>query len=163
MEHSNRILVIDDELGLRQGCRRALARHGYEVDVASVTRPTRIGGWTPGHLAVILEQGPAEIDEENSPPGNPRRVTWRQTFAATLIVQPPDGSGVAVESIMNTFRADVEKAIMKDPSWGGLALSTMTDLAEPIPPEFTDGSYEALAVQFVVAYRTPENDPYTQG
>jgi two-component system sensor histidine kinase/response regulator len=29
------ILVIDDERGLREGCRRALARYGYPVDVAA--------------------------------------------------------------------------------------------------------------------------------
>ena len=29
------ILVIDDERGLREGCRRALSRHGYRVDVAA--------------------------------------------------------------------------------------------------------------------------------
>jgi signal transduction histidine kinase len=31
----SRILVIDDELGLREGCRRALKRQGYEVEVAA--------------------------------------------------------------------------------------------------------------------------------
>jgi two-component system sensor histidine kinase/response regulator len=31
----DRILVIDDELGLREGCRRALTRQDYEVDVAA--------------------------------------------------------------------------------------------------------------------------------
>jgi two-component system sensor histidine kinase/response regulator len=30
-----KILVIDDERGLREGCRRALARYGYPVDVAA--------------------------------------------------------------------------------------------------------------------------------
>jgi signal transduction histidine kinase len=34
-EISKTILVIDDELGLREGCRRALARYGYQVDVAA--------------------------------------------------------------------------------------------------------------------------------
>ena len=34
-EINNSILVIDDELGLREGCRRALARYGYQVDVAA--------------------------------------------------------------------------------------------------------------------------------
>lgn len=29
-----RILVVDDELGIREGCRRVLAPHGFEVDVA---------------------------------------------------------------------------------------------------------------------------------
>jgi two-component system sensor histidine kinase/response regulator len=34
-EASIRIIVIDDELGLREGCRRALRRHGYDVEVAA--------------------------------------------------------------------------------------------------------------------------------
>ena len=34
-EPAGRILVIDDELGLREGCRRALRRHGYEVETAA--------------------------------------------------------------------------------------------------------------------------------
>jgi len=34
-ESTKRILVIDDDDGLRQGCRRALERHGYEVDLAA--------------------------------------------------------------------------------------------------------------------------------
>jgi signal transduction histidine kinase len=32
--HKPRILVIDDELGIREGCRRALSPHGYQVEVA---------------------------------------------------------------------------------------------------------------------------------
>jgi len=38
IEPAGRILVIDDELGLREGCRRALRRHGYEVEVAATGR-----------------------------------------------------------------------------------------------------------------------------
>jgi signal transduction histidine kinase len=34
MRSKARILVIDDELGIREGCRRALSPHGYEVVVA---------------------------------------------------------------------------------------------------------------------------------
>ncbi len=33
-ERSQRILVVDDELGMRDGCRRILAAEGYEVSVA---------------------------------------------------------------------------------------------------------------------------------
>lgn len=32
---SKLVLIVDDELGLREGCRRALARYGYKVDVAA--------------------------------------------------------------------------------------------------------------------------------
>jgi len=34
MSKPARILVVDDELGIREGCRRALTPHGFEVDVA---------------------------------------------------------------------------------------------------------------------------------
>ncbi len=35
MEQTGRILVIDDELGMREGCRRALVPLGHQVDVAA--------------------------------------------------------------------------------------------------------------------------------
>jgi signal transduction histidine kinase len=34
-ETNKNILIVDDELGLREGCRRALGRYGYKVDVAA--------------------------------------------------------------------------------------------------------------------------------
>lgn len=34
MNRPVRILVVDDELGIREGCRRALVPHGFEVEVA---------------------------------------------------------------------------------------------------------------------------------
>ena len=34
MGESMRVLVVDDELGIREGCRRALTPHGFEVEVA---------------------------------------------------------------------------------------------------------------------------------
>jgi two-component system sensor histidine kinase/response regulator len=34
MDKPVRILVVDDELGIREGCKRALTPHGFEVDVA---------------------------------------------------------------------------------------------------------------------------------
>ena len=35
MDSKARILVVDDELGIRQGCRRALEPHGCEVETIS--------------------------------------------------------------------------------------------------------------------------------
>jgi signal transduction histidine kinase len=34
MDRAARILIIDDEMGMREGCRRALTRHGFEVTTA---------------------------------------------------------------------------------------------------------------------------------
>jgi signal transduction histidine kinase len=46
-------LVIDDELGLREGCRRALQRHGYEVDVAA-TGQEGLAQVHEGEFALVL-------------------------------------------------------------------------------------------------------------
>ena len=37
-ETGNRILVVDDEVGLREGCRRVLARYNFRVDLAATGR-----------------------------------------------------------------------------------------------------------------------------
>ena len=34
MEKKANILVVDDELGIREGCRRSLTKEGYEVNLA---------------------------------------------------------------------------------------------------------------------------------
>jgi len=47
-----RILVIDDELGIREGCRRALSPHGYRVEVAE-------NG--PVGLRKMREEGPFDL------------------------------------------------------------------------------------------------------
>jgi two-component system sensor histidine kinase/response regulator len=52
-EPNNRILVIDDELGLREGCRRALTPHGYQVDVAA-TGQEGLTKALQGSFAVVL-------------------------------------------------------------------------------------------------------------
>jgi two-component system nitrogen regulation response regulator NtrX len=51
-EPKARILVIDDELGIREGWRRALSPHGYQVEVAE-------NG--PVGLRKIREEGPFHL------------------------------------------------------------------------------------------------------
>ncbi len=48
-----RILVIDDELGLREGCRRALRRHGFQVEVAA-TGAEGLAYIRQDHFALVL-------------------------------------------------------------------------------------------------------------
>jgi signal transduction histidine kinase len=47
------ILVVDDELGIREGCRRALTPHGFEVDVAE-NGPTGLRKLREGRFDVLL-------------------------------------------------------------------------------------------------------------
>jgi two-component system sensor histidine kinase/response regulator len=52
------ILVIDDEMGLREGCRRVLKRSGYSVDVAATGREglakVRDGGFSVALIDVMM-------------------------------------------------------------------------------------------------------------
>lgn len=48
-----RVLVIDDELGIREGCRRALTPHGFEVDVAE-NGPAGLRKLREAHFDILL-------------------------------------------------------------------------------------------------------------
>jgi two-component system sensor histidine kinase/response regulator len=48
-----RVLVVDDELGIREGCRRALTAHGFEVEVAE-NGPAGLGKLREGSFDVLL-------------------------------------------------------------------------------------------------------------
>jgi len=53
MDTSVRILVVDDELGIREGCRRALMPYGFEVEVAE-NGPTGLRKLREGRFDVLL-------------------------------------------------------------------------------------------------------------
>jgi two-component system, sensor histidine kinase and response regulator len=52
-QNEKNILVIDDELGLREGCRRVLSRYGYQVDVAATGREG-LSKVQQNHFGVVL-------------------------------------------------------------------------------------------------------------
>jgi len=53
MEKPVRVLVVDDELGIREGCRRALTPHGFDVDVAE-NGPLGLRKLREGRFDVLL-------------------------------------------------------------------------------------------------------------
>jgi signal transduction histidine kinase len=53
MNKPARILVVDDELGIREGCRRALVPHGFEVEVAE-NAPIGLRKLREGRFDVLL-------------------------------------------------------------------------------------------------------------
>jgi two-component system sensor histidine kinase/response regulator len=53
MDAPMRILVVDDELGIREGCRRALTPHGFEVDMAE-NGPAGLRKLREGQFDVLL-------------------------------------------------------------------------------------------------------------
>ena len=58
MDEGARILVIDDDFGMREGCKRALQPHGFEVEVAATgedgLRKVREGGFALVLLDVMM-------------------------------------------------------------------------------------------------------------
>lgn len=48
-----RVLVVDDELGIREGCRRTLAAHDFQVEVAE-NGPAGLASLREGHFDVLL-------------------------------------------------------------------------------------------------------------
>jgi signal transduction histidine kinase len=53
MDKPVRILVVDDELGIREGCKRALTPHGFEVEVAE-NGPAGLRKLREGRFDVLL-------------------------------------------------------------------------------------------------------------
>jgi hypothetical protein len=64
----------------------------------------------------------------------------------------------AVDSRLNEFRAEVLLAMLADRQWGGLAVDTFYEGAEPFAS--SQGGAEGLRMTFQTVYRTIEGDPY---
>jgi hypothetical protein len=133
----------------------------YNTNVCEVIRPTRFGTWTPQHLQIVLTKGGEEVDEELSHPGNPPAIARRQTFNIRCHVMTDEQDLDAVETVINTFAADVVKVVCTEANWyqfGGLSIN-----AEWLPVEDVqaDGGADGVNVPIAIIYRTSEGDPYT--
>lgn len=134
---------------------------GYMTDVVQVVRPPRASGeaaYVPkDRLVVILQDDP---EEGESPEG---LKDWIQPFALLAFAQVSDQATAAVDTTLNRFAADLEKAVRTDPTFGGLAYDAV------IRPrygwvgknEFT--GFEGVTVNVDIHYRTTEDDPYSAG
>lgn len=127
---------------------------GYEYTASSVVRPTKFGGFSPENFLIVLEQDDPEEDE-----GAYASIAWRQPFMAHLFVRVSDDDTVAIDTVVNTFVADVHKAIMSDPTWSGKAHSTY--LRPPVGWVMDDGAFEGATVRFEVLYSHSQTSPYT--
>lgn len=147
---------------------------GYQVTIAAVLRPTQLGvdDDTPRNLLAVLEQIDPRLDEDKrhevalTPDARPF-IHWVQPWAISLYVQTSERDAAATPSdtLINRFRAAVEKALMVDPGWGATPttpLAYATNLAAGQYFEDTAGGFVGFTVIVEVSYRTFETDPYTQ-
>jgi hypothetical protein len=131
--------------------------NGYQQDV-TVVRPTRLGGFVPSDLQIVLTQDDptllGDIEGANS------MKEWRQRFVANCLVRTSDTNTEPVDTTINTLRADVEKALMSSETWwDGLATDCRVLASEGFI--MADGEYEGVAIPFELDYRTDRDDPYT--
>lgn len=133
----------------------------YDTKVVEVIRPTRFGTWTPQHLQIVLTKGQEEVVDELSYPGNPPSVARRQTFNIRGHVMTDEQDLDAVETVINTFAADIVKVVCTEANWyqfGGMSIN-----ADWLPVEDiqADGGVDGVNVPIAILYRTSEGDPYT--
>lgn len=97
--------------------------------------------------AIVIQE--AESERE-SPYSHTDRA---MNYLVPVILMDDDRSTLALDTLKNRVRADIEKALRVDPTRGGYALDTVL---KP-PDDFAHG----ITVKFEVWYRFNENDPYS--
>jgi len=130
--------------------------NGYQQDLTAI-RPKRVDWWNdaPVDRNVLIVQGNPTREEET-----PRQtLLWRQPFILMAIVIDSDDATAAIDTRINTIRADIEKKLLVEPTHGGLALDS--EVAEPVYFGESD-AFSGIGVVVEVLYRTAWNDPYTQ-
>lgn len=162
---------IVEQIAVKLRARLAQITTGNGWDwTAVVERPTRLGGYVPQDKSVVLFQGqrtrPREpYDRDGSFLG----LAWIQTFHVAVFALQSDENTDAIETLVNTRAADVEKAICTPlgtettPTldWArvdGLALQA--EFGDP--QEFPEtGQYTGTVLAIDVLYRVRETNPYT--
>jgi hypothetical protein len=132
--------------------RKVTVSNGYHQDVALVARPTRLGGVALQDRLVLLGQG--EPTEAEAPDGF---KAWLQPWPTLLVSRPSEKDATPADTLVNRFRCDVEKALMEDPTRGGLALDTIIEPYENVVND--SGVLEGVVVHAVVFYRHRTGDP----
>jgi hypothetical protein len=136
--------------------------NGYTVTVSAVYRPATLGDFgrtPPGDYVVQIIQDDPQEDPEIGYSSNPPRVGWSQPVQLDLLYRPSDGATESLQQRLNIFEAAVIKAIMTDPTRGGLAI----DSANAPGKWWVDPALGICSKTIVhtIRYRHKENDPTT--
>ena len=125
--------------------------------IAGVLRPTRLGGYSPQHMLIVLEQDDEAINAELSVAGNPPATAKDQPFRITVLVRPSDRSDAPIDTLLNAARYELEKALNEDVQWGGLAINTAVGVSSKVIT--VDRAMEGVEFTPVVTYRASDADP----
>ena len=114
----------------------------------------------PAHLLAVLVQTETERHDgltDDAAAGASGVIYWRQNFDVMLFIVQSDQVATPIDTALNAVRADVEKAIMVDPTRGGLAHDTV--IQPPTIFAADNNAYHGIIVSFSVQFGTRGNDP----
>jgi hypothetical protein len=129
---------------------------GFFTTLAEVFRPRRTGeGPGPKAPGVRVIQGPDHPTGEGVD-GNPPARERELTVFCDGFLRLSEQSTTPMDQALNLLEADIIKAVMADPQFGGLAINSH------IGPIFYDDKegdgIEGIVVTLLVTYQTSEND-----
>jgi len=129
--------------------------------IREVVRPTRLGGYTPQHMQIVLVQNDPVENEELFRPGNPPAIAFDQQFDIHCHLLPSEIDPTPIDEYINTLQADVVEAITDAGSrwftFGNLAVHSQWGAMELIQ---ASGSIDGFMLPLTVTYRTSEWTPY---
>lgn len=136
------------------------AQYSVYSPVSEVIRPTRLGGYTPKHLQIVLTKGDDERAAELDCPGNPPAEAHRQIFNIRCHILPSEKDPTPVDEYCEVLEADVKRVVTDVTRWECFAGNAIT--AEWLATENvdSDGSSDGINVPIAITYRTDENNPF---
>lgn len=149
---------IADELFQR--LKKLAAGYSVYCAVTEVIRPTRLGGYTPKNLQIVMTKGDNERVNELDCPGNPPALAHRQTFNIRCHVLPSELDLTAVDEYCEVMEAAVKMVVTDATRWECFASQAITADWLPTEPIQSDGSFDGVNVPIAVLYRVDEDNPY---
>ena len=135
---------------------------GFETTVSEVVRPKRLENPSPKDYQLVLSQGDKTENREHSCPGNPPIIAWDFPILIRGILRPSEENDTAIDTLKNTFEADVMKAVNTGNAWWNMSGLAINSRMSPVTDyESDDGAEGGFEITLTVIYRTDENDPYT--
>ncbi len=132
--------------------------NGYENTVNNIVRPRRTSEKArPEPQDIWMLQNDWERDEDNDLAGNPAGIGWAIPFSLDCVIRQSEASELPMDQVINAFVADVQKALMVDITWGGIATDTRLGQVEFASSE---SGFEGVTVWVDVHIRVEETNPF---
>lgn len=136
---------------------QAVRRPAYNVDLLP-TRKIKRGVVPDDMTCFVVQESPDKVgdDGESEALG---LIGFRQHYTFETWIINSENSEQPIDERINLARSDIEKALMADPTRGGLAIDTTIET----PELFDDvkGAFAGIRVRASVYYRTLIDDPYS--